>query len=228
MPPVPKQGQRRLSFRKLASLLKKHPAFNCAAGDRVSLHLATRNFFKGTTMKRYVRVAVAVAALTIGISMSAEAQTAHPQETIDGVMTELYASVTREPGKPFQWERLRAIMLPDGLMIPQARQRGGKLETMNVDQFIEWIDTGWKPIIGTDRDKGFFEKQINLVVNQYGDVASAFTTYEKGPYAPRGVQGRGINAVQLVRTAGRWYISSITWDEENTAGPLPAQYGGKQ
>ena len=141
-------------------------------------------------------------------------------------MNELYASVTRETGKPFAWERLRAIMLPTAIMIPQARQRGGKLETMSTEQFIAWIDNGWKTVIGTARDRGFFEKEISLVVNRYGDVANAFSTYEKGPYEPRGVQGRGINAVQLVRQGGRWYIASITWDEENTAGPLPPQYGG--
>ena len=169
-------------------------------------------------------LAVAAApAVTIG-----QTTQKHPQESIEGVMTELYASVTREHGKPFAWERLRPIMLPTAIMIPQARQRGGKLETMNTEQFIEWIDTGWKPVICTDRDRGFFEKQISMVVNQYGDIASVFSTYEKGPFEPRGIQGRGINAVQLVRTGGRWYIASIVWDEENTAGPLPPQYGGKQ
>ena len=25
---------------------------------------------------------------------------------------------------------------------------------------------------------------------------------------------------------GRWWLASIAWDEENTAGPLPAEYGG--
>ncbi len=173
------------------------------------------------------------ALLTASILIVALSSVSHAQdlpagaETIEDVMTELYASVTREPGKPFAWERLRAVMLPTGIMIPQARQRGGKLETMNVEQFINWIDTGWKPIIGTDKDRGFFEKQLHLSVQQYGNVANAFTTYEKGPYEPRGVQGRGINAVQMVRHGGRWYIASITWDEENTAGPLPSEYAGK-
>ncbi|HEX6065426.1 MAG TPA: hypothetical protein VFZ04_14445, partial [Longimicrobiales bacterium] len=90
-----------------------------------------------------------------------------------------------------------------------------------------WIDTGWKPIIGTDRDRGFFERQTNLVVEEFGDIAHAFTTYEKGPYEPRQIQARGINSVQLVKRDGRWYILSITWDEENSGGPLPAKYRGK-
>jgi hypothetical protein len=62
------------------------------------------------------------------------------------------------------------------------------------------------------------------VVHQYGDIAMAFTTYAKGPHTPRAVQGRGINTVQLVRKDGRWWLASIAWDEENTAGPIPAMY----
>lgn len=142
-------------------------------------------------------------------------------------MTELYASVSREPGKPFEWQRLRDIMLPGAIMLPQRGQTQGRDRMMSVDSFINWIDTGWKPIIGTARDQGFFERQTNLVVEEYGEIAFAFTTYEKGPAAPRRIQGRGINSVQLVKRDGRWWILSITWDEENSAGPLPEKYRGR-
>jgi hypothetical protein len=168
--------------------------------------------------------------LLTGVVTALQAQTASTvpaqYQTIEGVMTELYASVTRLPGKPFEWDRLRAIMLPNTLILPQMRQTQGQSRIMNVDAFIEWIDSGWRSIIGTERDQGFFERQTNLVVDQYGDIAQAFTTYEKGPWEPRQIQGRGINAVQLIRRDGRWWILSITWDEENTAGPLPPKYRG--
>ncbi len=52
------------------------------------------------------------------------------------------------------------------------------------------------------------------------------STYEKGPYEPRQIIGTGLNSIQLVKRDGRWYILSITWDEENTGGPLPARYKG--
>lgn len=174
-----------------------------------------------------MKLIVVVAAGALALSAApAHAQTAPPNQTIEGVMTELYAAVTRAPGQPFPWSRLRSVMLPGAIMLPQPRQRQGRSEIMNVDQFIEWIDAGWKPIIGTPTDQGFYERQTNLVVDQYGDIAQAFTTYEKGPYEPRRVQARGINTVQLVRRDGRWFILSITWDEEGTAGPLPAKYRG--
>jgi hypothetical protein len=171
---------------------------------------------------------VAVATAIALASPPAPAQAPNPNhQTIEGVMTELYASVTRKPGEPFAWDRLRAIMLPGAIMLPQRRQTQGESRMMRVDDFITWIDAGWRNVIGTANDRGFYERQTNLVVDQYGDVANAFTTYEKGPYEPRQVQGRCINAVQLVRRDGRWFIVSITWDEENSAGPLSEKYRGK-
>jgi hypothetical protein len=169
---------------------------------------------------------VALALLALSAS-PARGQGAPDYTTVNGVMTELYASVTRAPGKPFEWDRLRAIMHPAAIMLPQRRETQGQERIMNVDAFIAWIDAGWRPVIGTPQDRGFYERQTNLVVEQYGDIAHAFTTYEKGPYEPRGVQGRGINAVQLVRRDGRWYVLSITWDEENSGGPLPEKYRGR-
>ena len=173
-----------------------------------------------------MNVRAAALALTVVASSPLQAQDAPDYTTVDGVMTELYASVTRTPGEPFPWDRLRAIMLPGATMLPQRQQTQGESRIMDVDAFIAWIDAAWDPVIGTPNDQGFFERQTNLIVEEYGDIAHALTTYEKGPYEPRQIIGRGINSVQLVKRDGRWYVLSITWDEENTAGPLPAKYGG--
>jgi hypothetical protein len=147
--------------------------------------------------------------------------------TVEGIMTELYASVTRPPGDPFEWDRLRAIMLPGGVLLPQLAQTQGESRIMDVDSFIAWIDGLWEPILGTASDGGFFERETNRIVEEFGDVAHVFTTYEKGPYEPRRIQSRGINSVQMVKRDGRWYILSITWDEENSGGPLPPKYRGQ-
>lgn len=168
---------------------------------------------------------IAALALVLVASQPVVAQEAPDYTTIDGIMTELYASVTRAPGDPFPWDRLRAIMHPQGILLPQRAQMGGE-RLMNVDEFIALVDESWEPVIGTENDQGFYERQINVVIEEYGDIAHALTTYEKGPYEPRQIMARGINSVQLVKRDGRWYILSITWDEENTAGPLPPKYGG--
>ena len=161
------------------------------------------------------------------LAPAVSAQAMPDYSTVEGVMDELYASVTREPGEPFPWDRLRAIMLPGSTMLPQRAQTGGESRLMDVDAFIAWIDEAWDSVIGTPQDTGFYERQTNLIVEEFGDVAHAFTTYEKGPFEPRQIIGRGVNSVQLVKRDGRWFVLSITWDEENTSGPLPPKYRGR-
>ena len=93
-----------------------------------------------------------------------------------------------------------------------------------------WSTQSWAPRVlevgGNGTTRVLFSSDDNALIEEYGDIAHALTTYEKGPYEPRQIMARGINSVQLVKREGRWYILSITWDEENTAGPLPPKYGG--
>ena len=170
---------------------------------------------------------IAAVLLTLVLATPSQAQTAPDYTTVNGIMTELYAAVTRKPGAPFEWHRLRAIMAPEGIIVPQRAQTQEQTRVMNAESFVKWIDEGWMSVIGTPRDQGFFERQTNLVVEEFGDIAHAFTTYEKGPYEPRRVQARGINSVQLIKRDARWYILSITWDEENASLRMPERYRGK-
>jgi hypothetical protein len=38
------------------------------------------------------------------------------------------------------------------------------------------------------------------------------------------ILGRGINSIQLIRNDGHWWVTSVVWDEEGGAGPLPEKY----
>ena len=93
-----------------------------------------------------------------------------------------------------------------------------------VDSFITWIDDGWKRVIGTPQDRGFAESHVAGITEQFGDVAHVFSTYEKHIWNDKNVLGRGINSIQLVKKDGRWWISSIAWDEEPAGGQVPSKY----
>jgi hypothetical protein len=167
-------------------------------------------------------------ALTISMFSAAGSPAAEKPDytTVQGVMKELYASIDRPPGKPFQWDRFRALFLPGATMIPQRRMLGGASRIMTVEEVIAWIDASWKERIFTPKDPGIYEIQRNLVVEEYGDIAQAFSTYEKRAYEPERLLGHGINSVQLVKRDGRWFINSIVWDEDNTSGSIPEKYRG--
>jgi hypothetical protein len=73
--------------------------------------------------------------------------------------------------------------------------------------------------------QGFYEKQIAVRVEQFGNIAHAFSTYESR-YAAADPQPftRGINSIQLLKDANRWWVVSIFWDAERPTNPLPAKY----
>jgi hypothetical protein len=135
-----------------------------------------------------------------------------------------YDAISRAPGAPFQWERFRSLFLPEARLIPNTEQTSGRFTVHTVESFITWIDDGWKRVIGTAQDRGFAESHVAGVTEQFGDVAHVFSTYEKHLWNDKNVLGRGINSIQLVRKDGRWWISSIAWDEEPAAGQVPPKY----
>jgi hypothetical protein len=142
----------------------------------------------------------------------------------EAVVRATYDAISRAPGAPFQWERFRSLFLPEARLIPNTEQTGGRFTVHTVDSFISWIDEGWKRVIGTPQDRGFAESHVAGITEQFGDVAHVFSTYEKHIWNDKNVLGRGINSIQLVKKDGRWWISSIAWDEEPAAGQVPAKY----
>lgn len=143
----------------------------------------------------------------------------------EAIVRATYDAISRAPGAPFQWERFRSLFLPEARLIPNTEQTGGRFTVHTVDSFVAWIDDAWKRVgIGGPQDRGFAESHVAGVTEQFGDVAHVFSTYEKHIWGDTNVIGRGINSIQLVRKDGRWWISSIAWDEETGGGPVPAKY----
>jgi hypothetical protein len=158
----------------------------------------------------------------------AQAPLAEDVASPEAVVRATYDAISRAPGAPFQWDRFRSLFLPEARLIPNTEQTGGRFTVHTVDSFITWIDEGWKRVIGTPQDRGFAESHVAGITEQFGDVAHVFSTYEKHIWNDKNVIGRGINTIQLVRKDGRWWISSIAWDEEPAGGNVPAKYLPRQ
>lgn len=140
----------------------------------------------------------------------------------EAVVRALYETVQRAPGAVFQWDRLRTLFLPSARMLPNTEQTGGEPQVLSVDDFIAWIDRGTPK--DAAKDRGFAEEEVHTIVERFGDVAHAFSTYQKHFWNDARILGRGINSVQLVFREQRWWIASIAWDEETGAGPVPERY----
>jgi hypothetical protein len=144
-------------------------------------------------------------------------------ESPEAIVLAAYAAIAREPGQPFDWDRFRSLFLPEARLIPNTEQREGSFDVLTAEGFIEWIEA-FTPPPGDPNDQGFQEEQVSAQVVRYGDVAHVFSTYQKHFWGSDEILGRGINSFQLVHNDGRWWIAGIAWDEENGAGPIPAEY----
>lgn len=142
--------------------------------------------------------------------------------TPEALVKALYETVQRAPGERFQWDRMRTLFLPGARMIPNTEQSGGQFVVLTVDEFITLIDGA--TVIGGANDQGFAEEEVHAVVEQYGDIAHSFSTYQKHLHGDSTILGRGINSIQMVRRDGRWWVTHIIWDEDTGAGAIPAKY----
>ena len=72
--------------------------------------------------------------------------------------------------------------------------------------------------------EGFYETEKARRVDQYGNIAQIFSTYEsrhsakdKEPFM------RGINSFQLLNDGNRWWVITIYWQGETAENPIPKQ-----
>jgi len=139
---------------------------------------------------------------------------------IDSVMAELYRVISGPAGGR-DWERFRALFLPEARLIPVsgAITRQEDPTPLSVDDYVTRAASLFAR-------SGFFERETGAVTEVYGHIAHRFSSYEARS-APEGpVVMRGINSVQLFFDGARWQIVTILWDDERTAGAVPDRYRG--
>jgi hypothetical protein len=143
----------------------------------------------------------------------------------DTIVTALYESVTNGPDAAPDWERMRGIFLPVGMIVPPRRPQEDPFTVLDVDGFQDRV----RKAIATMKEKGeptaFYEREVARHADCFGNVCHVFSTYEsrhdpsdEKPFA------RGINSIQLVRDGKRWWIASVMWDTERPDNLIPPAY----
>ncbi|MBD0372044.1 MAG: hypothetical protein ICV60_14480 [Pyrinomonadaceae bacterium] len=139
---------------------------------------------------------------------------------MDAILAALYDVISGPAGKKRDWNRMRSLFIPEGrLMAVGPKKEGGfGYRVMDVEGYIKssgnYLETN-----------GFFEREASRVVEQFGQIAHVFSTYESRhkmddakPFM------RGINSIQLMNDGKRWWIVSVYWEGERTDNPLPEKY----
>jgi len=144
------------------------------------------------------------------------AVTANPADvaSLDAIMRAVYDVISGPAGQKRDWNRMRSLFTSNARLMPKG---AAGLRSGSVEDYI----TASGPQL---EESGFIEREIARKVEQFGDIAHVFSTYEARRSEGGPVFLRGINSFQLVRHAGRWWVVSIMWQAETPQLPIPAEY----
>ncbi len=148
---------------------------------------------------------------------------ARPEDvaSIDSIIGALYALISFREGEKSDWKRLSSLFFPSTRIV--YKRPDGVVESVDVKTFI----SNSQKIIKKNKLKAFDERELARVVDVFGSIAHAFSTYESRFSETDIVPlARGINSIQLLHDKGRWWVVSIFWVDERTEGAMPTAYLG--
>ena len=141
--------------------------------------------------------------------------------TIDGIIKALYETISGNVGKPRQWGRDRTLYVP-GIKFTTINSGNGRSRINRVSQ-QEYVNNSDDFMVKS----GFTEREIHRVTRRFGNIAQVFSTYE-WETADKKNKGRGINSIELFYDGKRWWISSLSWENEHKDNPISAEFLPKQ
>jgi len=136
---------------------------------------------------------------------------------IGDVLDALYATLSGPAGER-DWDVRHQFFHPEAKLIRTGVDENGVswLKIMTLDDYREDVAFIFKHI-------PFFEIETERRVEQFGNIAHAWSTYEeKRSLDTTEIERRGINSIQMFRDSERrWRITSIIWDNEREGVKLP-------
>jgi hypothetical protein len=172
-----------------------------------------------------------IAALLL-VSIIATAQTPRPShvpvpeassadvKSIDSILAALYDVISGPVGKKRDWNRFHSLFWPGARLIPTGRRPYSSESFIRVLTPKDYVTNTARYL----KKEGFFEREIARHVDQYGNIAQVFSTYESRHKAEEAPFTRGINSIQLVNDGQRWWIVTILWQRTPPESPIPAEY----
>ena len=140
--------------------------------------------------------------------------------TLDAILAAVYDSISGAKGKTRNWDRFRSLFIPGARLIPTFKRPAG--------DFVSRVLTPEEFIASSGKfmeEQGFFEHGIANHVEQFGNIAHAFSVYEgRHDTADAKPFVRGINSIQLMNDGKRWWVVTIFWQAEDAATPIPQKY----
>jgi len=146
----------------------------------------------------------------------------HP-ETAEGVVTEIYDLVSFEAGERPDWDRVRALFIPEAVIVLRTSRDATTVFSVEgfVDDFVRFIEQT------PAGQQGFTEKILKTKSMVFGDMAHVLVLYEAhitgSPRAP----SQGVDSFSLIKQDGIWRIAAITNELPGEGRPIPGELIGE-
>lgn len=139
-------------------------------------------------------------------------------ESVDAIISAYYDCISGGKDEARDWGRFLSLFSPEARFITVRAMEGQVIPfTLTPQQFVQanasYFESG-----------GYFEQDVNRVVDRYGSVAHVFSTYETRRSLDEAPYSRGINSMQVLNAGERWWIVTIMWDYERKGNEIPAKY----
>lgn len=156
--------------------------------------------------------------------IAAQEAAARTPAGIDETIDALYDVISGPAGEKRDWDRFRGLFTESAMMALTAPgPEGRRLMTITPDEYAERF--------GPQLEQGgFTERETHRVLEVFGTVAHAFSTYDGRLEANADFRVQGINSIQLVRVGadgdegGPWKVHSILWHQKAPDEEIPARY----
>ncbi len=139
--------------------------------------------------------------------------------SVESIVAALYDVISGPAGQARDWERFKNLFAPGARLIPAApRKDGSAPPALSLDDYVQRTNDAFMK-------NGFFEREVAHRADVFGNIAHVFSTYESRRLSTDAKPiARGINSIQVMKGAGRWWIVSVIWDQERPDNPIPAKY----
>jgi hypothetical protein len=149
-------------------------------------------------------------------------------EDPDALIDQMYDVLSGPPGD-HDWELFQSLFHEKSIMGAAATDEQGHptYRSFTPQEYMERNDEFFST-------RGFYVEEIHRITERFGDIMHLFSAYQfrldaEGSAQPEGLaqqSGRGINSIQLIHDANRWWIISIQYTNERPDLPVPKLYGG--
>jgi len=143
------------------------------------------------------------------------------EKAINQTVDDAYAAICFKKGEQPRYDDIRKAFIPKAQLI---NFRGDTAQVTNLEQFIYLYRT----VVESDSLQSFYEKELYGKTEQFGKIAERISTYKTTLVGKTTEYERGVNSFQLIKTPGGWKVSSIIWDVEKKALPVPGYYLGNK